>query len=249
MIKSKEDLVKIVKEKLFEINIRDLNEDDLIRWTRNRLKKSHSHKNLRNCITSRTIDRCIHTLVQANVMSFFKSMDATFNNKLGIEEFEKGILKFCLDLSHLNEHEIEKYKDYANELFKNIDTNNDSFIEFSEFVCFIRPPMCPKRLRLVNEAFNKLDYDGNDLILFEDLSYWFNDTVRSLVSIKNTNEFEITKKVNTILRKWLYSFELNGSKKYGIITREKFISYYTVISCTIMDDTYFDLFMRKTFNL
>jgi hypothetical protein len=257
MIKSKEDIIKIIKKKLFEINIKDLNGDDLVHLTRERkslgsLKNSQSHNNIRNCITSRTIDRCIHTLVQANVMNFFKSMDVTFNNKLGIKEFEKGILRLCLEVSHLNESEINKIKNYTNELFKQIDSNSDCFIEFSEFVYFIRPPMCPRRLMLINESFNKLDYDGNNLILFNDLKYWFHDSIKSII-IKKTNdsltEFDLNKKVNDILRKWLYSFELNRNEKLGVVTREIFISYYTVISCTIMNDAYFDLFMRKTFNL
>jgi len=33
------------------------------------------------------------------------------------------------------------------------------------------------------------------------------------------------------------------------VTKEEFLNYYSVVSATISDDSYFDLIIRKSFNL
>ena len=47
---------------------------------------------------------------------------------------------------------------------------------------------------------------------------------------------------------FLNSFETPGCTD-GIVTNEEFINYYSIISATVKDDTYFDLLIRSCFGL
>ena len=48
-----------------------------------------------------------------------------------------------------------------------------------EFVREIKAPICPKRLKLINDVFNKLDFNKDGVIKIEDLRHWYGNSAKS----------------------------------------------------------------------
>ena len=48
-----------------------------------------------------------------------------------------------------------------------------------EFIREIRAPICPKRLNLINEVFNKIDFNKDDLLSVSDLMHWYTNNAKS----------------------------------------------------------------------
>lgn len=78
---------------------------------------------------------------------FFKHIDKDGSGSIDPAEFKYAMREFGLELS-----EIE-----VTEIVKHFDTNKDGKISFDELISMLRGSLNERRLKVVNEIFNRLD--------------------------------------------------------------------------------------------
>eukprot|EP00911_Craspedida_sp_UC1_P002558 UC1_evm2s1897 len=101
--------------------------------------------------------------------------------------------------------------------------------------------MSKHRVRLVRQAFNKVDKNSDGRLTVEDLRGVYNVTHhKKYVSGEKTED--------DILREFLDSFDTPGDAD-GVVTWEEFLNYYVGVSVSIDTDAYFDLMMRQAWKL
>ena len=89
----------------------------------------------------------------------FRKMDIDYSKKICLEELEQGAESFGFCLSR---------EDLA-KLFKALDRDGNGLIDFREFMELLTPPMNESRVKVINEAFNKLDINGDHEIKLDEL--------------------------------------------------------------------------------
>ncbi|CAB4067443.1 Calcyphosin-like protein,Calcyphosin,Crustacean calcium-binding protein 23 [Lepeophtheirus salmonis] len=115
-------------------------------------------------------------------------------------------------------------------------------IDLNEFLVGIRPPMSECRLRVIDEAYNKLDKNKDGVINLDD--------VKGVYDVTKHPKFingELTE--DQILNKFLNIFESSSKNIDGNVTKSEFLEYYAGISASIDNDAYFDLMMRNAWKL
>lgn len=80
----------------------------------------------------------------------FKTFDSNGNGLLEFKEFKKAMQDFKLDLE---DQDIEN-------LFRSFDKNNDGVLDMNEFMELVLGQLSGDRLKVVQEAFKKLDNRG-----------------------------------------------------------------------------------------
>ncbi|XP_065200229.1 calcyphosin-like protein [Planococcus citri] len=161
----------------------------------------------------------------------FRRMDDDGNKSLNYEEFAKGIEESGLKLSD----------EQSKILFSRFDKDNSGAIEMTEFIIAIRPPMSPMRIKVLKEAFKKIDQTGDGEITLEDL--------KNVYSVKMHPRYLSGEETDEqILKQFLAVFEQDGIID-GKVTEEEFMNYYSGISASIDNDIYFDLMIRQAFQL
>lgn len=107
-------------------------------------------------------------------------------------------------------------------MFNHLDINHDGVIQYDEFLEGVRPPMNSLRKSLVNQAFDKLDKNGNGILELDDIMKIYDASKHPDVrSGKKTKE--------SVLQEFLETFETKYNLKYGTqndgkITRKEFLS-------------------------
>jgi len=102
--------------------------------------------------------------------------------------------------------------------------------------------MNPSRLDSMTKAFNKLDKNGDGIITINDLKHVFN--------VGNNPKYrsgELSE--SDILMSFVKNFEAGAPNPEGKVSKDDFLNYYTTISASIDNDAYFDLVMRRAYNL
>lgn len=161
----------------------------------------------------------------------FRIMDDDGNKRLDKKEFKKGLHDFGLDISN----------NVADQIFGEIDSDNNGSIDFDEFLVALRPPMSQTRRSLVIRAFKKLDRTGDGVVTVEDL--------RGVYCVsKHPKYISGQWSEEQCLGEFLSSFD-SPRNKDGIVTEEEFINYYSGLSASIDSDAYFDLMMRNAWKL
>ena len=89
----------------------------------------------------------------------FKTMDKDNSRKIDYSEFKRGL--FSLGFSDLKEAELRQ-------LFNEFDLNKDGKIDYREFVGIMKPGLSPQRLKIVDDAFKKLDINSDGHLSMED---------------------------------------------------------------------------------
>lgn len=180
----------------------------------------------------------------------FRRMDDNSNGKLSRQEFEKG-LRDSGFVGQSNEGNPSLSVEECRQLFKEFDADDSGSIDYNEFLIKMRPPMSESRLRLIGQAYGKLDVNGDGCVNLIDL--------RKLYSVKDNPDFLSGKlSEDDILKNFIRKFEenmVNPSANFGdkigdgILSKEEFFDYYAGVSASIDDDLYFDLMMRKAWRL
>ena len=98
----------------------------------------------------------------------FRRMDQDYSKRLCFQELEEGIKNFGLNVTNEELHLV----------FDEFDKDKNKQIDFLELVATLRPPMPTARIEVVNEAFNKLDANGDGDLKLEDLKSKLVDTFR-----------------------------------------------------------------------
>ncbi|KAL0881885.1 hypothetical protein ABMA27_001653 [Loxostege sticticalis] len=159
----------------------------------------------------------------------FRKMHGNGSKQLNETEFVNMLKATGLELTHED----------AIALFKRFE--QDGTISLDEFMIHIRPPMSDARRAKVEQAFNKLDRDGNGVISIDDIR-----KVYSLTAHPRYMSGE--ESTDVIMNAFLANFEQQDIAD-GKVTREEFMNYYNGISVSIDNDCYFDLMMRQAFKL
>eukprot|EP00730_Choanoeca_flexa_P017356 TRINITY_DN8347_c0_g1_i2.p1 TRINITY_DN8347_c0_g1~~TRINITY_DN8347_c0_g1_i2.p1 ORF type:complete len:210 (+),score=46.71 TRINITY_DN8347_c0_g1_i2:792-1421(+) len=162
----------------------------------------------------------------------FKIFDDDGNHQLSFQEFSKGLNDYGVYLDDDSE-----YRD----VFERFDVNQDGSLSFDEFLKALRPPMSKTRMRMVRQAFQKLDKDGNGRITIEDLKGVY-DVTRNPKYISGEMEED------DLLKEFLDSFDTPG-RGDGKVEWDEFVSYYSGVSASIDTDTYFVLMMTQSWKL
>ena len=121
---------------------------------------------------------------------------------------------------------------------KYYDIDGDGSISFDEFLRGLREPLTARRLNMVKKAFQIMDKDSSGKVTVNDI-YQVYDVTR------NKDFIEGKKSREEILNDFLAGFEGVNGNRDGIITWEEWQDYYTDLSMSIVDDTYFVRMMES----
>jgi len=163
----------------------------------------------------------------------FRRLDIDYSKRICFRELSEGITNFKLNLSN----------DDLSILFRALDRDKNGMIDFKEFMDLLTPPMSEVRVKVVNEAFDKLDCNGDGVLKLDDLQVCYAANARRhprFLSGEWTEE--------QTLRHFLDSLDTPGSPD-GKVTRQEFLNYYAGVSATVDDDCYFDMMMRSVYGL
>ncbi|KAK3596588.1 hypothetical protein CHS0354_015122 [Potamilus streckersoni] len=163
----------------------------------------------------------------------FRHMDTDYSRTLAYDEFKTGIRSSGLTIS----------KEEFHHLFRRFDKDQNNEIDFYEFLHELRPPMCPERCDVINEAFDKLDVNKDGVIELSDLQVVYASNIKQHPKILSG---EWTEK--KALKQFLDTIDSPDCPD-GKVTREEFMNYYSGVSSLVEDDAYFDLTMRSCFAL
>ena len=164
-------------------------------------------------------------------------MDDDNSRSLDIYEFTKAMKDYMLGFSDTEIKQLFAYFDY--------DRSNT--VDYDEFLRTLRGPMNPARKKLVAQAFNKLDKDGNGWIDVNDIRGVY--TAKTHPDVLNGKKTE-----EQILLEFLETFETHHSLRNNgapdhVVTKEEFEEYYNNISASIDNDEYFQLMMNNAWKI
>ena len=91
-------------------------------------------------------------------------MDDDGNGSLDLAEFAKGCAESKLEFSDVD----------VKCLFAAFDRNHDGTIDYDEFLRAVKGPMNQARIRLVNQAFDKIDIDNSGELDYNDICDVYN---------------------------------------------------------------------------
>mgnify|MGYP000353094827 CR=1 FL=1 len=140
-------------------------------------------------------------------------MDDNNSRSLDMYEFTKAMKDYMLGFS---DTEIKTLFDY-------FDIDRSNSVCYDEFIRTLRGPLNPSRRKIVGQAFNKLDKDGNGYIDIND--------IRGVYSAKTHPDVLAGKKTEEqILLEFLETFEThhnlrNNNAPDSIVTKEEFEEY------------------------
>jgi len=162
---------------------------------------------------------------------WFRHMDDNGKKQLSEKEFLAGIRKTGMDITH----------EEAVIMFNRFNHGNHGRINIEEFLAAVRPPMSSTRRMIMEEAFNKIDKTGDGVVTLDDLKKVFSVQRHPLYITGEESE-------ETIRKRFMIHFEEDATKD-GHVTHEEFLNFYSALSATIDEDSYFDLVMRQCYKL
>ena len=102
------------------------------------------------------------------------------------------------------------------------------------------------RIKLVTQAFNKLDRNSDGVLRVNDIKGLYNASFHPDVKSGKKTEDEI-------LGEFLETFETHHNLKTGVrdqnVTLEEFIEYYNNVSANIDNDQYFELMISNSYKI
>ena len=165
-----------------------------------------------------------------NLIRAFKIIDNDNSNNVDIEEFTSVVKNY------LNKSEISK-------LFNFYDDENTGIIKYKNFLndLCLKKEVPQKRIKLLKEIFNHLDFDGKGSIDLKELN--------NIYSYPNNNE---PNPIPDLLDSFkLYHNIMRGSRQ-PLIKQDEFIDFYSTISFLIQEtkeDKLFNSFLSNTWKL
>jgi len=160
----------------------------------------------------------------------FAIMDDGGDKKLDRDDFKWGLYDYGV---HLDD-------DQFGVLLDDFDTNDDGYISFDEFLVAIRGPLNARRLGFIDQAYDLLDRNGDELVTVDDLAAAYDCSQHPSVASGEKSD-------NEVLREFMSMWD-TGTKDYKV-TRDEFRDYYKDVSASIDDDDYFELMMRNAWHI
>lgn len=164
-------------------------------------------------------------------------MDDDGTQTLSLPEFSKACRDFRIGISDEN----------VPILFSKFDVNNDGTISYDEFLHNVKDPMNQRRVALVQRAFQAIDSNGNGFLDVEDIKGTYN-------AKKHPDVLQGKRTEDSVLVEFLETFEAHHNLRTGDrgdsqVTMEEFLEYYSNISSSIDDDSYFELVINNAWNV
>ena len=164
----------------------------------------------------------------------FRQLDLNRSGHLTLDQFKNGLNHTGFECFQLNDEHLDK-------LFLKFDLDRNGSIKYEELIREIRPPMNENRLNTIMKAFEKLDKTNDGVITI--------DLMRNSYDVRSHPEYQNgDKSEDEVINSFLKKFEEGGSI-LGQIKRDEFVDYYSGVSASIDDDTYFELVLRQAWKL
>jgi Ca2+-binding EF-hand superfamily protein len=128
-----------------------------------------------------------------------------------------------------------------------MDYDHSGLIEYDEFLRNIRGPMNANRRKIVDQAFQIMDKDGNGYLDYNDIKDTYNAKFHPDVKSGKKTEQQV-------LQEFLETFETahnlrNNTAPDHVVTKEEWEEYYNNVSASIDRDDYFATMMNSAWNL
>ncbi|CAF1029977.1 unnamed protein product [Rotaria sordida] len=171
------------------------------------------------------------TTKQSDLIDIFSVIDRDHSGRITFEEFRAAIKSLQLGIK--NDQEIKN-------LFRQFDTTNNGQIDLNEFLQQVRPAMNERRQKTVLNLFNSLDVDNDGTLTMLDLKTKYAAQIKA-------NKKKTDQAVNQALQNFLNKFDTRGQED-GIIDKEEFLGFCSMLSATVKDDVYFEYVLRTLFD-
>lgn len=158
----------------------------------------------------------------------FDSVDG--NRKIDKEEFYWGLKDIGVTIT---KREAEILLDY-------LDTDDDGYVNYDEFLTGIRGKPNQRRQVFVDKAFFKFDKDGNGYITSADLRGVYDCSAHPKVQRGEMTEDEVFT---------LFLQNFGDKNRDGKITKAEWNDYYAAVSANIDNDDHFCNLMRNAWRL
>lgn len=164
-------------------------------------------------------------------------MDDDGSKNISLYEFSKACKDFKVGI---NEENVPL-------IFDLFDTNHDGTLNIDEFLMAIRGQMNDYRRSLVEQAFNKLDANGNGFVEVDDIKDKYN-------ARRHPDVIQGKKSEEQILMDFIETFEIHHNirtkdPRDNRISLEEFLEYYDNVSVSIDSDEYFALMINNSWNI
>ena len=133
-----------------------------------------------DAIRAACLSRGIHGIKGLAVL--FRRLDTDFSKAVVLEEFVDGLTQYGVEIP----------RDDLRHVFRYLDKNHSGSVDFREFLLELAGPMARSRVDVVNQAFDKMDVNGDGCIQMDDLKGrpWRKDDIRqnNKLSVKSIGE-------------------------------------------------------------
>ncbi|KAJ0412727.1 hypothetical protein ATCC90586_002357 [Pythium insidiosum] len=161
-----------------------------------------------------------------------RRMDQNGNGVVELLEFEDGLR--ALGLDDLPRDEVRK-------VFDVFDRDGSGKLTVEELLRGLRGSMAKRRIKLVKEAFSRLDTDGDGFVTADEVERLYDASHHPEVLAGRLRPRDA-------LLEFMRVFE-DASSRDGVITWSEFLAYYKDLSGGIANDDEFELMMRNAWHL
>eukprot|EP00825_Cyclidium_porcatum_P007794 TRINITY_DN1390_c0_g1_i9.p1 TRINITY_DN1390_c0_g1~~TRINITY_DN1390_c0_g1_i9.p1 ORF type:complete len:523 (+),score=123.87 TRINITY_DN1390_c0_g1_i9:62-1630(+) len=174
-----------------------------------------------------------------NLIKQFRTQDKNMCGKLNLAQFTQAFKQQRIEIS---ESELLS-------LFVQSDSLKTGFIDFMEFVEKMKGQLTEFRKSSVIQAFALIDFKQQGYVTYDEVINKFNPIEHPLVKQGKQQEEEV-------IQTFLDTFEANyqifvpvQQQKQRIVHLNDFLNYYSMVSASTNDDTFFDQMMRSCWNI
>ncbi|CAF1050697.1 unnamed protein product [Rotaria sp. Silwood1] len=172
------------------------------------------------------------TTKQSDLIEIFSAIDrGNHSGRITFEEFRAAVKS--LNLGMKNDEEIKQ-------LFRQFDTTNNGQIDLNEFLQRLRPSMSERRQKAALNLFNTMDVNHDGKLTMLDLKTKYATQIKA-------NKKKSDQAVNQALQNFLNKFDTRGQED-GVIDKDEFLGFCSMLSATIKDDIYFEHILRTLFD-